>query len=80
MPKVTELEKRDRICPKASSLSRIRPKASSLSKMNRQPTEREETLANKAINKGFASVIYRLLTQLNVKEPTTQAKVGGRFK
>ena len=70
MPKVTKLGNRDR----------IRPKASSLSKMNRQPTEREETLANKAINKGFASVIYRLLTQLNVKEPPTQAKVGGRFK
>ena len=64
MPKVTKLENRDRICPKASSLS----------KMNRQPTEWEETFANKAINKGFISIIYKLLMQLNIKKPTTQAK------
>ena len=51
MPKVTKLENRDRICPKASSLS----------KMKRQPTEWEKTFANKAINKGLISKIYKLL-------------------
>jgi len=51
LPKVTKLENRDRICPKASSLS----------KMKRQPTEWEKTFANKAINKRLISKIYKLL-------------------
>ena len=60
MPKVTKLENRDRICPKASSLS----------KMKRQPTEWEKTFANKATDKRPISKIHKQLMELNIKKKT----------
>ena len=44
-----------------------------INKMKRKPTEWEKVFANKAIDKGLISKIYKQLTQLYVKKnPTIQ--------
>ena len=43
-------------------------------KMKRQLSEWEKIFANKAMDKGLISKIYKQLLQFSIKKPTTQSK------
>ena len=49
-------------------LKNFGPTKESISKVNRQPSEREKIIANKATDKGLISKIYRQLLQLNSRK------------
>ena len=45
-----------------------------INKMKRQLSEWEKIFANKAMDKGLISKIYKQLLQFSIKKPTTQSK------
>ena len=52
-----------------------------INKMKRQPSEWEKILANKSMDKGLISKIYKQLKQLNIKKnKQSNQKMGRRAK
>ena len=47
-----------------------------INKMKRQPSEWEKILANKSMDKGLMSKIYKRFMQFNIKKQTMQSKNG----
>ena len=47
-------------------------------KMKRQPTQKEKIFVNDMTDKGLISKIYKQLIQLNIKNQTTNQKMGRR--
>ena len=66
LPRVMEIKKRNkRVLMKRQSFCTAKE---IINKMKRQPSVWEKTFANKSMDKGLISKIYKQLMQLNIKE------------
>ena len=65
---------------KCCKLESFRTAKETVNKMKRQPTGRENILANDATDKGLISKVYKELIQLHIKNKPPSHKMGRRPK